>query len=75
MAGMTDYLEGKIRGHVLLGEAYTQPVAVYLALFSDATGDDGTGTEATGGSYGRQAVTFAAGLACEGAKPVVATRR
>ena len=47
MAGMTDYLEGKIRGHVLLGEAYTQPVAVYLALFSDATGDDGTGTEAT----------------------------
>ena len=61
MAAMTDYLEDKIRGHVLQNTAYTSPTTVYAALFSDATDDTGGGTEATGGSYARQSVAFSSG--------------
>lgn len=67
MASMTDYLEDKLRDHVLRNIAYTSPTTVYLALFSTATTDAGGGTEATGGSYARQAVTFQAGGAGSGA--------
>ena len=67
MSSMTDYLEDKLRDHVLRNVAYTSPTTVYLALFSTATTDAGGGTEATGGSYARQAVAFAAGGAGTGA--------
>lgn len=58
MTALTDYLEGALLDHVLTNTAYTSPAAVYLALFSTTIDDDGTGTEAAGGSYARQAVTF-----------------
>lgn len=58
MASMTDYLEDKIRGHVLLAVTYTAPATVYMALFTSATTDAGGGTEVTGGSYAREAVDF-----------------
>lgn len=64
---MTDYLEDKVRDHVLRGIAYTSPPTVYLALFTTATTDAGGGTEVVGGSYARQAVAFAAGGAGSGA--------
>lgn len=64
---MTDYLEDALRDHVLRNTAYTSPGTVYLALFSTATTDAGGGTEATGGSYARQAVTFGAGGSGTGA--------
>lgn len=67
MASMTDYLEDKLRDHVLRNIAYTSPTDVYLALFSTATTDAGGGTEATGGSYARQVVDFQAGGAGTGA--------
>lgn len=67
MASMTDYLEDKLRDHVLRNIAYTSPTDVYLALFSTATTDAGGGTEATGGSYARQVVDFQAGGAGSGA--------
>lgn len=67
MASMTDYLEDALRDHVLRNTAYTSPTTVYLALFTSATDDAGGGTEVTGGSYARQAVTFAAGAAGSGA--------
>lgn len=57
---MTNYLKNAIRGHVLLGASYTMPAGLYLAIFTTATADDGTGTEAVGGSYARQLVTFTA---------------
>lgn len=60
MAAMTDYLENKLRDHVLRNVAYTSPTTVYLALFSTSTTEAGGGTEAAGGSYARQAVTFGA---------------
>lgn len=58
---MTNYLANELRDHVLRGAAYTSPAAVYVALFSSATTEAGGGTEVTGGSYARQAITFAAG--------------
>lgn len=67
MASMTDYLEDKVRDHVLRGIAYTSPPTVYLGLFTTATTDAGGGTEVVGGSYGRNAVAFSAGAAGSGA--------
>lgn len=66
MSAMTNYLANQIRDHVLRNVAYTSPGTVYLALFTTATTEAGGGTEVTGGSYARQAITFAgpsAGLA------------
>lgn len=54
----TDYLENKILNHVLKNTAYTQPATVYAALMTVAPTDSTTGTEVTGGSYARQAITF-----------------
>jgi hypothetical protein len=36
------------------------PAVVYVGLFSTAPGDQGGGTEVSGGSYARQSVAFAA---------------
>ena len=58
MAAMTNYLANKIRDHVLRNTAYTSPTTVYLALFTTPTTEAGGGTEVTGGSYARQAITF-----------------
>lgn len=54
----SDYLEDALLDHVLRNTAYTSPTTVYAALFTANPGDDDTGTEVTGGSYARQAVTF-----------------
>jgi hypothetical protein len=57
----TDYLEDAILNHVLRNTAYTSPTTIYVALFTTLPADDGTGgVEVSGGSYARQAVTFAA---------------
>lgn len=48
----------------------TSPATVYLALFTTATADDGTGTEVSGGSYARQAVTFGAPSQVSGAAQI-----
>lgn len=55
--GMTDYLESALVGHTVRHSSYTSPTTVYLALFTTATDDAGGGTECTGGSYARQALT------------------
>lgn len=60
MAGKSDYLENKILDHVLKNTSYSSPAAVYMALFSAAPNDAGGGTEVSGGSYARTAITFAA---------------
>jgi len=60
MAEFTDYLENKIIDHMLRNQAYTPPSTVYVALFTSATDDTGGGTEVSGGSYARQAVTLSA---------------
>lgn len=53
----SDYLENEILDHVLGGGDYTRPATVYIALFTAAPNDAGGGTEVTGGSYARAAVT------------------
>ena len=56
--GMSRYLENALLNHSLKNTAYTQPTALYLALYtSDPTNMD-TGTEVSGGSYARQSVAF-----------------
>lgn len=60
MAALSDYLEAALLNEVLRNTGYTPAATVYLALFTDATTDAGGGTEVTGGSYARQAVTFGA---------------
>lgn len=57
MAAMSNYLENKLIDHVLRGTAYTAPATVYFALLTAAPSDTGGGTEVTGGSYARVAVT------------------
>lgn len=56
----SDYLENKILDHVLRNTSYTSPTTVYLALYTSNPGEDNSGTEVTGGSYARQAISFAA---------------
>lgn len=48
-----------IINHFFLDEGISAPATLYLALFTVAPDIDGDGgTEATGGSYARQAITF-----------------
>jgi len=60
---MTTYLKNKLADHALGTTTYTKPTTVHLALFSDATGDAGTGTELSGFGYARQTVAFDAAVA------------
>ena len=63
MAEFSNYLENKILDHVLRNTSYTSPTTVYVGLFTSDPTDAGTGTEVSGGSYARQAlsVTTASG--------------
>lgn len=56
--GKSDYLENKILNLVFKNTAYTPPATVYAALMTAAPTDTGGGTEVTGGSYARQALTM-----------------
>ena len=58
MAGsFSDFLENELLDHVFGAAAYTAPVTAYIALFTAAPTDAGGGTEVSGGSYARLAVT------------------
>ena len=60
MGSKTDYLEHAVLNFWLAanGDGYTSPSTVYVALFTSATGEDGSGTEVTGGSYARVSCAF-----------------
>lgn len=60
MSAKTNYLEDELIDHILRNAAYSSPAAVYVGLFTAAPGEAGGGTEVTGGSYAREAVTFSA---------------
>jgi len=57
MAALSDYLENKLVDQLLRGQAYSFPSTLYFALFTAAPADAGGGTEVTGGSYARKAIT------------------
>lgn len=56
-ASLSDYLENKLIDAFLRGQAYTMPATVYVALATSTGSDAACGTEVTGGSYARAAVT------------------
>ena len=60
MAAISNYLEDKLLDHVMRNTALTSPTTVYLALFSSNPTDAGSGTQVSGGSYARQAITCGA---------------
>lgn len=53
----SDFLENALINHVLGNAAYTAPATVHFGLYTVAPTDAGGGTEVTGGSYARVAVT------------------
>jgi len=60
MAEMSNYLENALINATLRNTSYTSPTTVYVGLFTSDPTDAGSGTEVSGGSYARTAVTFGA---------------
>jgi hypothetical protein len=60
MAEMSTYIEDALINATLRNTAYTSPATVYVGLFTSDPTDAGSGTEVSGGSYARTAVTFGA---------------
>jgi hypothetical protein len=60
MAAMSNYLELEVLDHVLSVGAYSMPADIYLGLSVGSMAEDASGTELSGSSYARQAITFAA---------------
>ena len=58
MAGFkSDYLSNALLDHVYGGSDYARPATLYCALFTVAPTSAGGGSEVSGGSYARVAVT------------------
>ena len=60
MAEFSDYLENALINAVLRNTSYTSPATVYVSLYTTDPTDADSGTEVSGGSYARVAVTFGA---------------
>ena len=60
MSEMSNYLEDALINATLRATTYTSPATVYVSLWTSDPTDAGSGTEVSGGSYARTAVTFAA---------------
>lgn len=60
MAEISNFLENALINATLRNTAYTSPTTVYVGLFTSDPTDAGSGTEVSGGSYARTAVTFGA---------------
>lgn len=57
MSNLTNFAENKVADALFRGQALTAPATYYIALFTTATGETGTGaTEVTGGSYARASI-------------------
>lgn len=56
---MSNYLENALINVTLRNTAFTAVSQPYVALFTSDPTDAGSGTEVSGGSYSRTAVTFA----------------
>lgn len=54
---LTDYAENRLVDAVFRGQTLGAPATFYVALYTAACNDAGGGTEVTGGSYARVAVT------------------
>lgn len=59
MTALTNFAENKIIDALLRAQSIGTPATWYVGLFTAAPSDTGGGTEVTGGSYARVAVTAA----------------
>lgn len=57
MSGLSQYLEKKVLDHLFGKTTYTAPATCYVGLFTALPSDSGGGTEVSGGSYARLAIT------------------
>lgn len=73
MTAMSNWLESRLLDHVLRNSAMASPVTVYAALFTSDPTDADTGTEVSGGSYARQAVSFGVVVSGETSNTAVIT--
>ena len=55
---MSNFLENALINATLRNTTYTSPATVYVSLWTSDPTDAGSGTEVSGGSYARTAVTF-----------------
>ena len=55
---MSNYLENALINATLRNTSYTSPATVYVGLYTSDPTDANTGTEVSGGSYTRTAVTM-----------------
>ena len=60
MAEFSNFLENALINAVLRNTTYTSPATVYVSLYTTDPTDADTGTEISGGSYARTAVTMGA---------------
>jgi hypothetical protein len=60
MAEMSNYLENALINATLRNTTYTSVATVYVSLWTSDPTDAGSGTEVSGGSYARTAVTMGA---------------
>ena len=58
MAEISNFLENAIINATLRNTTYTSVATVYVSLWTSDPTDAGSGTEVSGGSYARTAVTF-----------------
>jgi len=57
MAAFSNYLENKVLDWLLRAQTYTVPTTTYVAIFTATPTAAGGGTEVSGGSYARVAIT------------------
>jgi len=60
MSEISTYLENALINATLRNTTFTSPSTVYVSLWTSDPTDAGSGTEVSGGSYARTAVTFGA---------------
>jgi hypothetical protein len=60
MSEISNYLENALINATLRNTTFTAPATVYVSLWTSDPTDAGSGTEISGGSYARTAVTFGA---------------
>jgi hypothetical protein len=53
MSAMSDYLEEQFMMHIFRTGTWAKPGALWVSLHTGALADDASGTEVSGGSYGR----------------------
>jgi hypothetical protein len=57
MSAFSDFLENSLIDHIFRGQTYTPPATIHVGLLTASAADGSPGTEVTGGSYARVAVT------------------